>query len=321
VRSRDLGVLIAAVFASARVEAMAGQTPIRPPIQPATQLSTQAGPVMTFETKVLPGVAYIEGSTHPKQTLDLYIPVRADSSRGTSGEPSSRWPVALFVHGGVWAMGGREEFANVGEALAARGILTAVMSYRLAPAAKHPAQIEDVASAVAWLMGHVAVHGGDPQRIVLTGHSAGAHLVALLALDDRWLRRHPKTREAIAGVVALSGIYDLEMPFGDPGQDTGKAYVQRVFGPRGPAWREASPVRHLAPPRPNLPLLLVMAERDYAGIRAQTLMMETAMHKAGWEPRPLVDVPDRDHDDLISRIGTIGDPTTAAIVKFVFPLQ
>jgi acetyl esterase/lipase len=269
---------------------------------------------------MLAGIPYVAASADPNQTLDLHIPVRPagpDSFPGTIDE-TSRWPVLVFVHGGVWALGVRDEFANVGEALAARGILTAVLSYRLAPAAKHPAQIEDVASAVAWLTTHAAEYRGDAQRIVLMGQSAGAHLVTLLALEPRWLAAHRLGRERVGGVIAISGIYDLEEPFGDPGQDTGKDYVERVFGPRGPVWREASPVRHLAPPRPDLPLLLVMAEHDYSGIRDQTLKMEAAMGKAGWNPRPVVDVADREHDELVSRIGTAGDPATATIAGFVF---
>ncbi len=104
------------------------------------------GPV----TGEIPDLAYAPGDD-PKQRLDLYLP---SGSRSTPR--ASRAPVALFAHGGVWAMGDRKEHANVGRAFAAMGCLAAVMSYRLAPAAMHPAQIEDLASAVDWLV--------DPRR-------------------------------------------------------------------------------------------------------------------------------------------------------------
>ncbi len=255
----------------------------------------------------LTDIPYVDGSADPKQMLDLFVP------KVQPGLPNP-FPVAVFVHGGVWALGDRKKFENVGKALARRGILTAVLSYRLAPASKYPAQIQDVASAVTWLAAHAAEHGGAPKRIVLIGHSAGAQLVSLIALDERWLRGHPETRHAIAGIIALSGIYDLEEPFGDPGQDTGKDYVARAFGARSPIWHEASPVRHLEPRR-NIPFLLVMAERDYAGIRNQTVMMEAAMRNAGWKPE-LMDIAARDHDSLVSEIGRDRDPTTETIVAF-----
>jgi acetyl esterase/lipase len=251
-------------------------------------------------------LAYVPDSADPKQRLDLFVPKL---------ETGVRAPMAVFVHGGVWALGDRKEFTHVGKALAQRGIVTAVMSYRLAPAAKHPAQIEDVAQALTWLVAQGTGHGGDPKRIFLIGHSAGAHLVTLLALDGRWLGTRPEARQAIAGVIALSGIYDLEQPFGDPGQDTGKDYVARAFGAQDSSWREASPVRYLTPQR-DLPIFLVMAERDYAGIRTQTAMMERAMREAGWPPRARV-IMARDHYDLVSRIGEDQDPTTDAIVEFV----
>lgn len=258
-------------------------------------------------------LAYVPESNDPKQRLDLFVP----AGRGSARPP---FPVAVFVHGGVWAHGDRKQFENVGKALARHGILTAVMSYRLAPAAKHPAQIEDVANAVAWLAEHAAEHGGDPNRIVAIGHSAGAHLVSLLALDDHWLGEHHERPHArIAAVVALCGIYDLEEPFGDPGQDTGRDYVARAFGEPGPVWSQASPVRYLTPKR-DLPFLLIMAGSDYPGIRTQTTMMENAMRKAGWSPA-LRDIAGRGHDDLVSRIGADGDPTTDAIVEFARALR
>jgi acetyl esterase/lipase len=260
-------------------------------------------------------ISYVEGSADPKQALDLYVPYLKPEDDAGEASP---WPVALFVHGGVWAMGDRADFANVGEALASHGILTAVMSYRLAPAAKHPAQIEDVASAVAWLAAHAVEHGGEG-GIHLIGHSAGAHLVELLALDGRWLAAHGLRLGQIASLVGLSGIYDLEQPFGDPGQDTGREYVERVFGPLGDTWREASPVRHLGAPGPGR-VLLVMAEHDYTGIRAQTRMFDAAMRKAGGHPR-ITEIAGRDHYDLVGQIGTAGDPTTEPIARFVLGLR
>jgi len=245
----------------------------------------------------------------PKQALDLYLP--APDSTG-AGRP----PIAVFVHGGVWAMGDRKEGANVGRALAEAGSVAAVLSYRLAPAHPHPAQIEDVAKAVASLVRDAAAIHADSSRVFLVGHSAGAQLVSLLALDPRWLAAEGLQPKVIAGVAALSGIFDLEAPFGDPGQDTGKDYVERVFGPPGPVWRDASPIHHLAGAGTTRPFLLVMAERDYAGIRAQVETMRAALAGAH-VPVEIADIPGRDHYELVSAIGSEGDSLTALLRRFI----
>jgi acetyl esterase/lipase len=266
----------------------------------------------------LPDRAYVAPGD-PKQALDLFLPVEPDSAGqgvGQSGVAGSGRPIAVFVHGGVWAMGDRKGYAQVGRALAAGGAVAAVLSYRLAPAHPHPAQIEDVAAAVAWLSNHAREHGADPRRIVLIGHSAGAQLVSLLALDPRWLVAHGLDRGAIAGVASLSGIYDLSASFGDPGQDTGKDYLERVFGPPGPVWRDASPIHHLAPGDSTPPFLLAVAERDYAGIRTQTETMLAAL-RATRIPVEYHDLPARDHDELIWKIGSEGDSLTTLLREFI----
>jgi acetyl esterase/lipase len=213
-------------------------------------------------------------------------------------------------------MGDKREFENVGTALAEVGCMSAVVNYRLAPTHQHPAQIEDVAAAVSYVVSSAVELGADPQRIFLIGHSAGAQLVTLLTLDPRWLAPHGLDRRVIAGVAALSGIFDLEAPFGDPGQDTGKDYVERVFGPPGAIWREASPIRHLANPDTTLPFLLVKAEHDYAGIRTQTDTMHAAL-AAAHVPVELADIPGRGHDELVSAIGKPGDSLTTLLARFI----
>ena len=267
-----------------------------------------AGPVSGREILDL---AYAPG-TDPKQRLDLFLPDRSPADPRLP-------PIAIFAHGGVWAMGDRKEHMNVGRAFAAIGCLGAVVSYRLAPAAMHPAQIEDLARAVHWLTAHAAEYGGDPNRILLAGHSAGAQLVTLLAWDPRWWRAHAGDVLPLAGLAALSGIYDLAAPFGDHGQDTGKDYVARVFGPEPAIWREASPLTHLAAAAAQIrrtPILLAMGEHDYPGIRTQTAHFAGALRAAGVEPT-VADIPDRGHDELVARVGTAGDPMTAALARWI----
>src|SRR5215217_13279 len=142
------------------------------------------------------GIAY---GPDPRQKLDVYAP-RAEAGPA---------PVAVFFYGGSWDSGRREDYGWVGRALAAQGFLTVVADYRLYPQVRYPTFVEDGALAVRWAADHAAELGGDPARLVLVGHSAGAYIAAMLALDARYLSRAgvaPGTVKAFAG---LSGPYDF----------------------------------------------------------------------------------------------------------------
>jgi acetyl esterase/lipase len=140
---------------------------------------------------------------HPRQRLDLYAPRRL-------GE--KRLPAILFFYGGSWSSGLRQGYAFVGRALAARGFLVGVPDYRLVPEVRFPAFLEDGAAAFAHLQAIAGDHGGDPGRIMLAGHSAGAWLASMLALDPTWLG---SGRASVRGLVGLAGPYDF-FPFTSP---------------------------------------------------------------------------------------------------------
>ncbi len=136
----------------------------------------------------------------PRQRLDLYAPTK----RGTG-----TLPVIVFFYGGSWSSGTKDGYAFVGRALAARGFLVAIPDYRLVPQVRYPAFLEDNAAAVRWVRGHAAGYGGDADRLVLAGHSAGAYNAAMLALDPHWLGAD---RKAVRGLIGLAGPYDF-LPF------------------------------------------------------------------------------------------------------------
>ena len=144
------------------------------------------------------GLAY---GDHPRHSLDLYLPL--------SAAPVGGWPALLFFYGGSWQSGQRSEYRFLGEALAARGILAAVADYRLYPEVRYREFLRDSAAALAWLHREVAGHGGDPARLFVAGHSAGAFNAAMLALDARWLAPHSLSPATIAGWVGIAGPYDF----------------------------------------------------------------------------------------------------------------
>ena len=134
--------------------------------------------------------------------LDVYKP----SSTG-----DKRRPVVVFFYGGGWSSGRREDYRFVGRRLAEAGIVAVVADYRTWPATGFPGFVEDGARAVAWARANAADFGGDPERLYVAGHSAGAQIAALIGSDPRYLRAHGLQPHTLAGVIGLSGPYDFDI--------------------------------------------------------------------------------------------------------------
>ena len=158
--------------------------------------------------KVGDGVAYADG---PRFKLDVYAP----EARGAPA------PVVFFIYGGGWNRGERGDYQFVGRALAARGFIAVIADYRLVPEVKYPEFLEDNAKALRWVQDNIATYGGDPERLFLAGHSAGAYNAVMLALDPSFLKDYGVTMP-IRAVAGLSGPYDF-YPF-----EYGE--VQNAFG-------------------------------------------------------------------------------------------
>ena len=179
-------------------------------------LISACSPLRTFNSLVpkdrgaallLRGADY---GAHSRQRLDVYGPSRRGrAAPASAGEPL---PIIVFLYGGSWQSGMREGYGFAGRALAASGFIVAIPDYRLVPEVRFPAFLEDGASAVRWVRANAARFGGDPSRIVLVGHSAGAYNAAMIAIDPRWLGSE---RSAVRGLVGLSGPYDF-LPLDGP---------------------------------------------------------------------------------------------------------
>ena len=203
------------------------------------------------------GLAY---GPHARQALDLYRPADA----------RARLPVLVWFHGGAWQSGQRTDCRFVAAPLARRGMLVAVPDYRLFPEVRFPDFLRDAAAAVAHVRRIAAAHGGDPDRIVLAGHSAGAYIAAMLALDARWLG----ARQGIAGAVGLGGPYDF-LPIRRPD-------ISAIFAPaRDP--RETQPAHFANGDSP--PLLLLHGTRDGTCWPRNSLALAARVRAAGGEAR------------------------------------
>ena len=134
----------------------------------------------------------------PRQRVDIYAPRQAASL-----------PVVVFFYGGSWNSGERRDYAFVGDALASRGIVAVIADYRLYPEVRYPAFVQDAAQATRWVRSHIGAFGGDPDRIFVAGHSAGAYNAAMVALDSRWLNALGSDPSMLRGWIGISGPYDF----------------------------------------------------------------------------------------------------------------
>ena len=144
-------------------------------------------------------IAYGE---RPRQRLDAYRP-------DATSFPGAR-PVIFFLYGGGWQSGERTQYKFVGQALASRGFLVVVPDYRVYPEVRYPEFVRDAARAFAWTHREATRLGGDPARIVVMGHSAGAHIGAMLAYNERFLREAGLQRSAVHAFIGLAGPYDFK---------------------------------------------------------------------------------------------------------------
>jgi acetyl esterase/lipase len=247
--------------------------------------SPALGPGISVERNI----TYTEGKPEDadKHKLDIYRPA----------EPKNA-PVLMFVHGGYWRQGDRAQYTFLGNRFAEAGYVVLIPSYRLMPASPHPAQIEDVAAAFAWTHEYISKYGGDPNKIIVAGHSAGGHLASLLALDPKWLQRFKLPTSAIRAVVSLSGVYDVThiTAFGDEAARTA-----------------ASPFHYVRGDAP--PFLIEYCEWDYPGLPAQARRMDADLRKAFVRSR-LVYIPRENHISEILDIAKDDAPLVRAMLEF-----
>ena len=203
-------------------------------------------------------LAYAPG---PRGGLDVYRPKTA---RGGA-------PVVVFIYGGGWDTGDRKAYTFVGAALASKGYVTIIPDYRLYPQVRWPAFLQDNAKAVAWARAHAREYGGDPDKLFLMGHSAGAYDAVMLGLDPRWLAAvGMEPRRDLRGVIGLAGPYDF-LPL-----DSDE--LKTIFGP--PDQRpDTQPINHVSGRAP--PLFLATDTADTTVYPRNTLNLAAKVRAAG----------------------------------------
>lgn len=220
--------------------------------------------------KVQTNVAY---GKEARQVLDIYTPKQAKGPL----------PVIFFCHGGGWRIGNKSMHVEKGSSWASNGVIFVSTNYRLAPEATHPKQIQDVASAFAWVKSHATEIGADPNRLYVMGHSAGAQLVDLLGTNERFLAEKGLSLKDIRGVISLdTASLDLNQRLSD-GSPEGKAVgdmITTAFGSDPKILAEASPTSNIHSGQKYPDFLLFCGAKRVACV-AQHKVFSQALEKAG----------------------------------------
>jgi acetyl esterase/lipase len=258
--------------------------------------ATAAAPMAngSYAVEAVKGLAYNEAADADpaKHKLDLYVP-----------KGKKDFPVLFFVHGGTWRHGDRRTYVKLGDLFASHGIGTVIISYRLSPQVQHPAHIEDVARAFAWTCTHISRYGGRPGEIFACGHSAGAHLVSLLATDESFLKAQKRALKDIRGVISISGVYVIP-PF----------FLSKVFGPDESVCKKASPLHNVKGNHP--PFLLLYGDKDFPAFDLMAENMCKELKKCDCEASTRK-IASRNHITIMTRLLEDEDPTRKAILDFI----
>ena len=254
----------------------------------------------SYKVKELKDVSYVEGKdAHPiKHRLDLFLP-----------EGQKDFPVVFFVHGGAWRTGDKKMVVDVyghfGRTLARNGVGAVIINYRLSPTVKHPAHVEDVAKAFAWTYRHIGTYGGRPDQIFVCGHSAGGHLVSLLATDDTYLQAEKVPPSAIKGVIPISGVYVI---------DPVSTFFDAMFGTDRKLRQLASPLKHVHDKLP--PFLIMYASADYRFLDQMAIDFFQALLRHKNEAK-LLEVKNRTHITIVGGLWRQEDEAFQALLGFI----
>ena len=247
-------------------------------------------------------------------SLDIYRP----KSSSTNAQQTNK-PVVVMIHGGGWRTGDK---GNVSQGrqkasfFTGHGFVYVSVNYRLSPAVQHPAHVEDVAKALAWISDHIANYGGDPKRIFLMGHSAGAHLAALVTADEAYLNKVGKSPAMLSGVILLdSAGYDIPRNLDDfSDSPLPRPLYEGAFGKDRQTWIQASPVQYVKRGKILPPFLVFHTDRKSSEAISKEFV--EALQKAK-TPAAAVLAKGKTHQTLNRDIGQPEDGPSGLILEFL----
>lgn len=247
-----------------------------------------------------------------RQVLDIYAP-----------KDAKNLPVVFWIHGGGWQTGDKSSVQEKPKAFVDRGFVFVSTNYRLLPNVPMETIIRDVAKSLGWVHKHIAEHGGDPKRIFVMGHSAGAQLAALVCIDDRYLKAEGVPFSALKGCVPVDGdTYDIpaiietaETRRRVHHQPQAKFGHREKFGNEPKKHIDFSAVTHVARDK-GIPPFLILFVADHPDNNAQAQRLGAVLKEAKIPVR-VFGATETNHNRINARLGTADDPSSTALFEFV----
>jgi acetyl esterase/lipase len=240
----------------------------------------------------------------PKHRLDIYYPK-------SSNKPLT---VLVHIHGGGWRRGDKKMMKATGEFYASQGILFITPNYRLSPEVMHPSHVEDCAAALAWVFAHVNEMGGDRKRIFLSGHSAGAHLAALIGTNHKYMLKYGIKPSHLAGVIPVdTASFNL---LSNDNERIVERMIKKAFGDKKLTLIDASPF-HNVKKRAVYPEFLIINTTNRAAAARGAKAFSDKLIAAGHEAR-FVPVTNHTHREMAEGIYDASDPVGKAMLRFIF---
>lgn len=249
---------------------------------------------------------------HERQVLDVYSPPGAKAL-----------PVVFWIHGGGWQTGDKTSIQLKPQAFMDKGFVFVSTNYRLLPGVDMATIVRDIARSIRWVHDHIAEHGGDPKRLLIMGHSAGAQLAALICTDDRYLKAEGLSLTITKGCVPVDGdTYDVpaiietaETRRRVHGLPQAKFGHREKFGNDPAKHRDFSAVTHVAKDK-GIPPFLILYVAEHPDTSAQAQRLGNALKDAG-VPVTLVGGKETTHNKINADLGLPDDPSTKALFEFL----
>jgi arylformamidase len=266
-----------------------------------------------YAQKLTSDIPYVQGG-HVRHRLDIYSP---ESAKGT------KLPVVFWIHGGGWQAGDKSDVGLKPKVLTERGCIFVSTNYRLLPEVTMEELTQDVAKSLAWVHKNIAMHNGDPQRILVGGHSAGAQLAALLCIDQRYLAKEGVAFDCLRGCIPVDGdTYDIpKIIMTAEHRQTlygGKMFTfghRQKFGNNPEKHVDFSAVTHIAKGK-GIPPFLILYFGGNPDTNAQARRLEAVLKESEIQASA-VGKNDTNHSQLNDDIGKADDPVTKSVFEFV----
>ncbi len=266
-----------------------------------------SSPLAAGEPKVLRDVVYAEPK-NARQMLDVYAPAEGKGH-----------PIVFWIHGGGWKAGDKKSVAKKPQIFVDKGYVFVATNYRFLPNVTVKDMAGDIAKAIRWVHGHAKEFGGDPNSIIVMGHSAGAHLAALVCTDHGYLKAEKLSLSILKGCVPVDcSMYDIPRRIKDGG-DTPLATIQAIFTDKEEWQRQCSPVAHIAKGK-SIPPFLILHVASRGDTKAQSHGLADTLNDAGVTAK-VIAAEGKTHGTINSDLGLPDDKPSIAVFEFLDQLR